>query len=111
MIERLPTPLLTFLSLHEQAQLGFNVPEQLQLLSEINMKTSELKIPHNTIQVNYDGVPKVYYLMTLNYIPFQMPPSGASPSYRPSIEGPGDQKKIYILKNFGDFKYLNEFVK
>jgi hypothetical protein len=27
MIDRLPMPLITFLQIHEQAQLGFNVPE------------------------------------------------------------------------------------
>jgi len=70
MIERLPPPLITFLLIHEQAQLGFNVPEQLQLLSELNMKNCEVKVVRNTILVNNEGVPKVYYLVILSYYPF-----------------------------------------
>ena len=111
MIDRLPMPLITFLQIHEQAQLGFNVPEQLQLLTELNMNSCEVKVPRNTILVNFDGVPKVYYLVRLSYYPFQQPVIENKIRKTSLNFEAGEQKKICILKNFGDFKYLDEFVK
>jgi len=53
--------------------LGFNVPEQLALLSELNMKDCDVLIPRNTILVNAEGIPKIYYLLKLSYNPFLVP--------------------------------------
>lgn len=69
------------------------------------MKNCEVVVPRNTIIVNNEGVPKVYYLIKLSYYPFQVPQG------QDNHVSPVEKKNLYVLKNFGDFKYLNEFVK
>lgn len=60
--DRLPTPLLTFLGVHEQSSLGFTSLKQLQKLSEINLVegTPEVRVISNQIIV-HDDIPKVFY--------------------------------------------------
>ena len=73
------------------------------------MKNCEVKVPRNTILVNNEGVPKVYYLVKLSYYPFKQP-SIIENRYS-TVDKPAELRSICILKNFGDFKYLNEFLK
>lgn len=54
-------PLLTFLNLQDQVQLGFNSVEQLKRISEINLKGAQPHIMRNAILVNPKNHPKVYF--------------------------------------------------
>ena len=122
--DRAPLVLLKFLGLHEQQDIGFNLPDQLHRISDINLSISgqpKVKIPSNSLNV-YDGEPKVFYKVDLSY--YKWPSVSSTPkSSRNSLplnvelyqqkqtSGPKILEEVTLYKTWGDFKHLNSYIK
>ena len=65
-----PIQLLNFLQLNDQTNLGYSDRDLLTKISDLNLEKAEASIKRNSVIVNAEGKPQIFYCLLVQYVPF-----------------------------------------